>query len=1052
MQGAVLDGRYELLDRIGAGGMGQVWRAEDTRLGRRVAVKLLSVPQGTGGETRERLLAMFVREARAAAALDSSYIVPVFDHGMHEDVPYLVMPLIAGSTVGDLLAASGPLPLRQVATIGAQVCRALATAHAAGIVHRDIKPANVMVTGEDTVKILDFGVAKFVDATTAPGYLTSSGDAPVGTLHYMAPERFTGQGDDGGTDVYALGCMVHQMLTGAPPFDSGSAVALMHAHVYETPGPPSARRPGLAPAWDNLVRGMLAKDIDQRPDARHAQAALEALATDAQREPGPAAPATPGVTDKPPAPPAPAHAPPTPKSPTPKAADNHSDTNTTNSNTDTGAFLLAPPLPGNGPAPTPAPTAAPAPTPTPAGYGPPPPQPANAAVPTAPSAGTAPPPLPPAPPSTPGAAALSASTPVTHTPVTATPGPATLGGPTLPPGPGTRPRGAARNRRRWAALGVTAALVAGVGTVAVVQPFDGLSLFSGDGGSDDNSQGDKGDKGDKGANPDDDGKGTPGEVAKAARTETLSVGTAEDSRGPAPAVRAAEPGGTIGVLEPGDLATLDPAAVIDNTERAVMGLTHRSLTGLKTAPDGTVKVVGDLAEDAGKSSDGGRTWTFRLKPGLKYADGTPIRSADIRHGIERTLGPDGTGSSTLRLFLLGASNTGGFGSTEVSAETVMRTPDDRTIVFRLAQPHHDFNAVLTDFSTAPVPVSFTQKPGGAKNPPSSGPYRTESITPGQKAVLVRNSRWDAKTDPLRTAYPDRYEISLMQPAPQIEYRIRAATGTGTDPLMTFTGMLSKSSASNTGADKNGRLAAEASYVKYYMVNTQKVKDERVRQALLTALPADDVMRATGDTGKRHHSLIPPGLRGGQPSDQADPDGPGSGDTEAARQLLESAGEDGYRITLPRMRTPDSTATTEVVSAALRKAGFEVTVEDVEAGEYYRRAAAGDFHFFQVGYLPDAPVASALLPVLFDGRLTAPNTANYARLKDPAVDRSIDEAYATEDLAEAGDRWAEVNDRVLAASAAVPMYVPRPVYPVSPTVGGVQAGPNGLSPLNVYRAR
>ncbi|WP_206188627.1 serine/threonine-protein kinase, partial [Streptomyces kanamyceticus] len=235
----------------------------------------------------ERFLAMFVREARAAAALDSSYIVPVFDHGSADGVPYLVMPLLSGRTVGELVLEAGPLAPERVAAISAQVCRALATAHRAGIVHRDIKPANVMVTDEGTVKVLDFGIAKFLDATSTAGYLTGTADAPVGTLHYMAPERFTRGTDDGRCDVYSLGCMVHELLTGRPPFDADSAAALMHGHVYETPDPPSVRRPELAPAWDDLVGRMLAKQPGDRPDAQGAGDALENLSA---RNPTPQAP------------------------------------------------------------------------------------------------------------------------------------------------------------------------------------------------------------------------------------------------------------------------------------------------------------------------------------------------------------------------------------------------------------------------------------------------------------------------------------------------------------------------------------------------------------------------------------------------------------------------------------------------------------------------------------------------------------------------------------------------------------------------------------------
>ncbi|MEU2243268.1 ABC transporter substrate-binding protein [Streptomyces sp. NPDC018338] len=281
MRGMVLDGRYELVERVGAGGMGVVWRAKDHRLGRHVAVKVLAAPEEKPEADLERLLALFHREARAAAVLESSYIVGIHDHGTAvgedgRDVPYLVMPLLTGRTLAARLREEGPLAPGEVARIGAQICRALAIAHRAGVVHRDIKPANVFLTDENLVKVLDFGVATFVDAATQR--LTRTGDGPNGTVPYMAPERFKDKPDDPRGDLYSLGCVLYELLTGSPPFMAGAAAALIHHHLHEPPPPIDRARPGLPDGWAELVTDLLAKDPAERPDAGTAIERLEALA------------------------------------------------------------------------------------------------------------------------------------------------------------------------------------------------------------------------------------------------------------------------------------------------------------------------------------------------------------------------------------------------------------------------------------------------------------------------------------------------------------------------------------------------------------------------------------------------------------------------------------------------------------------------------------------------------------------------------------------------------------------------------------------------------
>lgn len=273
MRGRLLSGRYELGELLGAGGMGEVWRARDRELGREVAVKLLLAPGGDG-ERREQL-ARFRREARAVASLDSPHIVAVHDHGTDGDSPYLVMALVDGRTLHDVLAGSGRATVADALGWSIDVCRGLEVAHAAGIVHRDIKPANIMVTGEGVAKVVDFGIAKYTEARSSDPQLTQTGQAPFGSVLYMAPERFQQRNGDGRTDLYALGCVLYELLVGRPPF-VGHAAGIMYNHLNDEPLRPSRARAELGPEMDRLILSLMAKDPDDRPsDARAARKAME---------------------------------------------------------------------------------------------------------------------------------------------------------------------------------------------------------------------------------------------------------------------------------------------------------------------------------------------------------------------------------------------------------------------------------------------------------------------------------------------------------------------------------------------------------------------------------------------------------------------------------------------------------------------------------------------------------------------------------------------------------------------------------------------------------
>jgi Protein kinase domain len=267
--GTELDGRYRLESLIGRGGMGEVWRAVDTRLRRPVAVKVLPAELADVPGAMER----FEREAEATAALQHPGIMVVFDVGRTEDgLAYLVMELLEGEDLRTIMRRHpGGLPVAEAAGLAVQVADALAAAHSRGIVHRDIKPANLFVLADGRLKLCDFGIAGLADAATR---LTQDGGS-VGTPLYMAPEQYRGEAADFRSDLYAFGCVLHELLTGEPPFRSGSGLpGLLYAHLNDPPPRVGAVRPDVPPQLERLVLDLLAKEMDARPASAAAAASF----------------------------------------------------------------------------------------------------------------------------------------------------------------------------------------------------------------------------------------------------------------------------------------------------------------------------------------------------------------------------------------------------------------------------------------------------------------------------------------------------------------------------------------------------------------------------------------------------------------------------------------------------------------------------------------------------------------------------------------------------------------------------------------------------------
>jgi eukaryotic-like serine/threonine-protein kinase len=276
-------GRYRLVRRIATGGMGEVWQADDTVLGRRVALKMLVEELAADDRATRR----FVREARATARLAHPNVARVYDFGRGGGPPFLVMELLEGETLAARLA-SGPLPPAEAARVAAAVADALEAAHERGIVHRDVKPSNVVLTPGGEVKVLDFGIAAAADETHS-----TTGSGLYATVAYVSPERVAGEPATPASDVYSLGAVLYELLCGRPPFPGSSPALVARAHLHDQPVPVRQLAPWVPARLAEACEAAMAKDPARRPSSAASLAirlrAASAAAPGAVPEGGPAA-------------------------------------------------------------------------------------------------------------------------------------------------------------------------------------------------------------------------------------------------------------------------------------------------------------------------------------------------------------------------------------------------------------------------------------------------------------------------------------------------------------------------------------------------------------------------------------------------------------------------------------------------------------------------------------------------------------------------------------------------------------------------------------------
>lgn len=503
-------------------------------------------------------------------------------------------------------------------------------------------------------------------------------------------------------------------------------------------------------------------------------------------------------------------------------------------------------------------------------------------------------------------------------------------------------------------------------------------------------------------------------------------------------------GGTLHVLASTDLEHLDPARNYVTSSQNVARLIYRTLTTVAPKPgQAGGEIVPDLATDTGKPSDGAKTWTFTLKDGVKFEDGQPITSKDIKYGVERSFAPDlPEGAPYARMWLVGGENYKGPYEHPQGLPSI-ETPDDNTIVFRLNRPVADFGSAASLPLFAPVPREQDTGVGYDGRPVSSGPYKIERFEPKKRLELVRNTHWDPKTDDVRKGLPDRVVLELNLDPAVVDQRLVAGQGADAEAIaMEPIGAATVGRVVSDPALKNRLITGESINTRFLTLNTRRapLDDVKVRQAIAFALDKDALRTVRGGpiAGDLATTLLPPGLAGHAPDDQF-PSPDGKGDVAKAKALLAEAGlAQGFAVTLDTPSTAGGKAQGEAVQAALSRVGITVTINAISPSAFYSTIAnTAQIHDMAIdGWTPDWAGPSTYLPLIFDSRLiTSEGNNNHSQYHSDAVNKRFDEIAALPDPAAAATAYGELSRQIARDVPVVPFLWDKAAILVGPKVAG-----------------
>src|SRR5690242_10268356 len=496
-----------------------------------------------------------------------------------------------------------------------------------------------------------------------------------------------------------------------------------------------------------------------------------------------------------------------------------------------------------------------------------------------------------------------------------------------------------------------------------------------------------------------------------------------------------EKGGTLRFANSGDWDSLDPADTYYAYSWDFVRLYGRALVTFQPGPgkDGTV-LVPDLAESLGKPSDNAKTWTYTLRKGIKFEDGTPVTSKDVKYAVERSLDkttfPNGPTYFNDFLDLQGYTTPYEDPSPHKLGLKAVETPDDQTIIFKLKSPFSGFDYFAQLPSTIPVPAAKDTGSKYKEHVVATGPYMFEKNDLGKSFSLVRNPNWDPATDPIRKALPDRIEVQLNVNADDIDNRLQAGDldvgveGTGVQPAAQGKILADQALKANTDSATVART--------WFTVLSESVPpldNIHCRKAVLYAVDKTGYQRAYGGAtgGEIATSLLPPVIPGSEKFDTY-PTPNNAGDVDKAKDELNQCGQpNGFTTGISyRAERPKEKATAEALQQSLSRAGIKLEIKPYPSGDYFKLYAgkpdfvkANNLGLLVYGWGADWPDGYGFLAQITDSRTIRAGGNTNLGIKDPAIDAMIDKALVTTDTPSREKIWVDIDKKVMDDAFVVP---------------------------------
>lgn len=536
----------------------------------------------------------------------------------------------------------------------------------------------------------------------------------------------------------------------------------------------------------------------------------------------------------------------------------------------------------------------------------------------------------------------------------------------------------------------------------------------------------------------------------AAQSKPVKYGDTTASTGPAAEVTGAKPGGTIAVYMQSDLTHMDPGQIYVSDAGQFANLVFRGLTNYQEDDKGNLTVVGDVATDSGKSSDGGKTWTYTLKDGIKDEKGDVITSADVRHTMERLYSKViFDGPSFIQTWLSGpdyrkALPDGPYKGKHLP-DSVISTPDAKTVVFHFDKPRPDLPQALAMAGYSIVPAKQDTKEKYDKAPVSLGPYKISEYKTGKSLTLVKNDQWDAKTDSVRHQYVDGYNFTTTIDQASQTKRLIADQGDAKSAIQ-FTDSVDPAQLSTVIGDASAKKRTIQGYQPYVWqmsFNLDRLKDKKVRDAITYAIPSQAMVQSDGGRygGEIAGGLLAPTLPGFDP--KYDPFGKlkkPNGDPAKAKELLKEAGvKEGTKLVYAYSNSPRGQAQMVIIKDALNKIGFDVQAKEIDRSSFYEQIGKvkNPYDLYMTGWGQDWASPSTVITPVYDGTLVSDGASNYSHINDPEINALIQQALS-EQPTEAAKTWEKAHHLIVEkVNPAAPVYYSKQIQLYGSNIGGAR---------------